>query len=116
MIKKKLQPWEKSERGVCDFFGMDHVGGPGKEDCVDKNNPNHIAEIKDYNRSFNAYDLKLIIKKKWTLGKNLDINVINDCTKNAEVLAKKLPHVNLRCNLRKELYKKEIHRLSDNEF
>lgn len=47
MTKINLQQWEKSERDTYDFLDMNHVGGSGKEEHVDKNNPDHIVEIKN---------------------------------------------------------------------
>ena len=94
-----MQKWEKFEREACDFLDMDHIGGSGKPDCRNPNDPTEIAEAKSYSRNFNAYDLKRELKNaKKHGGKKIQIMVKHECTENAKKLAEQLPEVILRCN------------------
>ena len=113
MKKRKLQKWEKFERDTCEFLDMVHIGGSGKPDCRNPNDPTEIAEAKSYNRNYNAGDLKREVKNaKKHGGKKIQIMIKYECTENAKKLAEELPDVSLTCNcnnlfkkIRKKLYK-----------
>ena len=97
MIEKELQPWEKTESQACNILGMEHVGGSGNPDCVDKEKSNLIAEVKDYSRNLNVHDYNTIKKKPWAKGKKLIIVAKNGCSKNAIEEANKDSDVVLLC-------------------
>lgn len=108
MGKRRLQKWEKFEREACDFLDMDHIGGSGKPDCRNPNDPTEIAEAKSYNRNFHVGDFKREVKKARTHGgKKIRIMVEYECTKNAKKLAEELPDTTLTCNC-DNLFKKKI--------
>jgi len=85
---------------------MEHLGGPGKFDCIRKNNSKVVGEIKDYRRNFNAYDLKKIIQKPRIKEiERIDIVVINGCTENAKNIAEKNQKVRLICHVKNKIDK-----------
>lgn len=82
---------------------MKHIGGSGKPDCIDENDNKAIADIKDYKRNFNSYDLRKIINRPWAQDKKIKIGVIHGCSVNVIKMAKGLSNVELDCNLGEKL-------------
>jgi hypothetical protein len=66
-----------------------------------KKNPKRIGEVKDYRRSFNAYDLKRELQKPRMKEVNeINILVMGPCTSNVKETAKKNSSLKLCCDLR----------------
>ena len=101
MSNFEIEPWKTSEIMGCQLLEMKHLGGPGKPDCIDEQDPKRIGEVKDYRRSFNAYDLKREVQKPRMRDLNeINILVMGPCTPNVEEIARKNSRLKLLCNLR----------------
>jgi len=83
MSDYETEPWKKSEILGCELLKVKHLGGPGRPDCIDEKNPKRLGEVKDYRRSFNAYDLKRELQKPRMKEVNeINILVMGPCTSN----------------------------------
>ena len=97
----QIDPWKKSEIWGCELLKMKHLGGVRNPDCIDEKNPIRIGEVKDYRRSFNAYDLERELQKpKMKEVNEINLLVMGSCTSNTKENAKKNSSLKLWCDLR----------------
>lgn len=80
-----MERWQRDEIDACARLGADHVGGPGKPDCV---GDDYIVEVKSYNgRPIHKGVIRRTLEKRWADGRSLKIVSVSGYTAGAIELA-----------------------------